>query len=343
MFDQIFSEECDYIIKKTNLNKIKNSKVLILGANSFFATYIQAILIKKKCKLTAISLNKPRGIFKKLYKKKKIKFIQSDLSDEKKLKKVLKVKFDYIFHCATYGQPKKWEDNILNTVCLNTNILKLILNHSVKYKSRILYLSSAAVYKVNKKANINNENSPLSIGNFFTENIYACSKILGEKLCEFYKKKYNIPVFVARPAHTFGPGQDFNTDQRILPQLIKRALIEKKVYIYDKGKTVRTWTYISDAIVMLLNIIQNGKSLIYNVCGNESKSIYKIAKIISKLEGIDRVEIRNKKLNFTNSDYNILILSSKKYNEEFNKMLYINFLDGLKKFIKWNKQWQKLN
>ena len=68
MFDQIFSEECDYIIKKTNLNKIKNSKVLILGANSFFATYIQAILIKKKCKLTTISLNKPRGIFKKLYK-----------------------------------------------------------------------------------------------------------------------------------------------------------------------------------------------------------------------------------------------------------------------------------
>ena len=83
--------------------------------------------------------------------------------------------------------------------------------------------------------------------------------------------------------------------------------------------------------------------MIYNVCGKENKSIYQIAKIISKLEKINKVEIRKKRLTFTNENYNTLVLSSKKYDNEFNKKNYIKFIDGLKKFIKWNKEWQKSN
>ena len=343
MVDQIFSEDCKHIIKNTNLKKIKNTKVLILGSNGFFATYIQAILLIQKCKITSISLNNPRGIFKNLHDNNKINFLKLDLNNESKLKKILKRKFDYIFHCATYGQPQKWENNIFDTINLNTKILKLILEHSVKFKSRVLYLSSAAVYKVSEINDKKKEDSPLSIGNFFSENVYSASKILGEKLCEFYKLKYKIPVFVARPAHTFGPGQDYNIDQRVLPQLVKRALTEKKIYIHDKGKTVRTWTYISDVTIMLLNIVQRGNSLIYNVCGKDSKSIYEIAKTISNLEKIKKVEIKKKRLAFTNENHNKLVLSSEKYDKEFNKIFYIKFTEGLKRFIKWNKEWQKSN
>ena len=341
MLDQIFSEDCEHIIKNTNLTKIKNTKVLILGSNGFFATYLQAILLTQKCKITSISLNNPRGIFKQLCKNNKINFIKMDLNNETKLQKILKKKFDYIFHCATYGQPKKWHDNIFDTINLNTKILKLILDHSVKFKSRILYLSSAAVYKITKINNKKKEDSELGIGNFFNENVYSTSKILGEKLCQFYRMKYKVPVYIVRPAHTFGPGQDFNIDNRVLPQIIKRSLIEKKVYIYDKGSTIRTWTYISDVIIMLLNIVQRGNSLIYNVCGRENKSIFEIAKIISYLEKINKVEIRKKKLIYTNANHNKLVLSSKKYDKEFSKKNYIKFKDGLKKLIKWNKEWQK--
>ena len=47
---------------------------------------------------------------------------------------------------------------------------------------------------------------------------------------------------------------------------------------------------------MLLNIAQNGKQLIYNVSGNEYKSIYQIAKLICKYQKIKKVEFRNKKI-----------------------------------------------
>ena len=78
----------------------------------------------------------------------KKKLYSINLEDKSKLKKIIKkIKPKTIFHLATYGQPKKWKQNELSTINLNINLLKNILNHSVKFRSRILYMSSAAVYE----------------------------------------------------------------------------------------------------------------------------------------------------------------------------------------------------
>jgi len=340
--NKILEDDCKYILDNVKLNKFRNAKILILGGNSFIASYIQATLVQTKCKIVSASLNKPKGIFKEIYKNNKIQFIKVNLNDDKKVQKILNKKFDFIFHCATYGQPKKWSGNELSTINLNINLLKLILNHSVKYRSRILYLSSAAVYKIPKKDLIIKENSPLGVGMFSNETIYINSKIIGEELCRFYKKKYKIPVYIVRPAHTYGPGQDFK-DPRVIPQILKRAFLEKKIYIYGQGKSVRTWGYIADITIMILNIIQYGKSLTYNVSGKDHKSIREITKIISKLFNNKSIIIKNNNLNYTNSKNTILKISSKKYNLEFNNKVQTKFINGMNKLIQWNRIWQKLN
>ena len=339
--DRILKKDCDYILKNINIKKFQNKKILILGSNGFFATYIQAVLKSTKCKITSVSLNKPSGLSKIIYKKSNINFIQMNLNNKKKFDILIKKKFDFIFHCATYGQPKKWMGNEWETINLNVNILKSILDHSVKYKSKILYLSSASVYKIPERGKVVNEESSLGTGNFFNETIYSNSKIIGEKLCELYKHKYKIPVYVVRPAHTYGPGQDFK-DPRVIPQLIKRALLEKKIYMFDTGKTVRTWCYISDVIIMIFNIILSGKSFTYNVSGNDYISIIKIAKIISKLRNNIPIKIMKKNLKFTNSKPTILKVSSIKYKKEFKSHKNISFINGINRLIDWNLNWQKI-
>tara|TARA_A100000164_G_C21905837_1_gene772957 strand:+ start:628 stop:1686 length:1059 start_codon:yes stop_codon:yes gene_type:complete len=338
----ILKEDCHYILKNTNLKKINKAKVLILGGNSFLATYLQLILGYSGCNIISVSLNKPKGLIKSFYKKHKIKFIQMDLANEKKIKTLIKKKFDYIFHCASYGQPKKWQGNELDTIFLNVNLLKLILDHSVKFNSRILYFSSAAVYEIPKKIRIIDEKSKLGVGKFFGEILYANSKIIGEQLCEVYKKKYKKSIYVVRPAHTYGPGQDFG-DQRFIPQLLKRAMTEKKIYMFDNGKSVRTWGYIADITIMLLNIVQYGKSFKYNVSGKSHKSFYEVAKSISKSLNNMPVNIKTKNLSYTNSKKTILKISSSKYFEEFKHKKVIDFKTGIKKLIDWNREWQKLN
>ena len=299
--------------------------------------YIQATLKLIDCNITSISLNKPKGLFRDIFHNSKINFHKFDLNNEKKLKKILNKKFDFIFHCATYGQPKKWENNELNTVNLNINILKIIIDHSIKYKSRILYLSSALVYAIPKnKSQIISEVSELGVGTFPTEKIYASSKLIAEQICKIYKEKYKLPIYIARPAHTYGPGQDLN-DPRVIPQILRRAIREKKIYIYDKGKTVRTWGYIADITMMLLNIIQFGKSTIYNVSGKDHKSVYEVCKNISNILDIKKIKIENKNLSYTHSNYTVLKLSSKKYQREFKNKSFISLKNGLKRMIEWNR------
>ena len=150
MLDLIVKQDCEKIIKNIKTYKFKKKKVLILGGNSFLASYVQAVLSFVDCKIFSVSLNKKNNILKKIDKK-NFNFIQADLNDEKKMNKILNKKFDFIFHFATYGQPRKWKFNELSTINLNVNLLKNILNHSVKYRSKVLYLSSAAVYEIPKK------------------------------------------------------------------------------------------------------------------------------------------------------------------------------------------------
>ena len=120
-------------------------------------------------------------------------------------------------------------------------------------------------------------------------------------------------------------------------------MIEKKIYIFNKARSVRTWGYIADIIIMLLNIVQYGKSLTYNVSGTNHKSFYEVTKIISKIFNNMPIKIRNKQMNFVNPKTTILKISSEKYFKEFKREKHLSLINGLKKTIQWNKEWQKLS
>jgi len=342
MYDKIVEDDLKFILKNVNLKQFKNSNILVLGGNSFLATYIQATLDYAnrnglKCNVLSLSLNKPKGLFKEIYNNSnRIKFIKTDINNTRNIKKILKKKFKFIFHCATYGQPKKWNENQFSTINLSTNILKIILDYSLKNRSKILYFSSADVYGSNNKKKLIDENYKIGLPQFSNRVIYAASKIIGEKLCEIYRDK-GAKVYVVRPGHTYGPGKDIY-DERIISQLIKRGIFEKKIYLMDKGDSIKTWGYIADITIMFLNIIQNGRSLIYNTTGKNFVSIYKLAKIISKNFKNKKVIIKNKKFtnSFIGSDYVKIKLSSKKYFNEFKVFKSRNFESGVKRLIEWN-------
>jgi dTDP-glucose 4,6-dehydratase/UDP-glucuronate decarboxylase len=343
MYDNIIKEDLKFILKNVNLRKFNNSNVLILGGNSFLATYIQASLDYAnnnnfKCNITSVSLNNPKSLFKEIYKNSnRIKFIKADINDLKNIKIILKKKFNYIFHCATYGQPKKWDENQFSTINLSTKILKILLDYSLKNKTKILYFSSADVYSANdNKKKLIDENDKLGLPEFSNRIIYSASKIIGEQLCKIYKNK-GVRAYVVRPGHTYGPGQDVN-DQRIISQLIRRGIFEKNIYLMDNGRSVKTWGYIADITIMFLNIITEGKSLIYNTTGNNFVSIYQLAKIISKYFNNKKIVIKNNKIlnSYIGSGHDKIKLSSKKYFNEFKKFKTTNFKTGVKRLIKWN-------
>ena len=71
-------------------------------------------------------------------------------------------------------------------------------------------------------------------------------------------------------------------DERILNKLIQRGLLDNKILLMDKGKDIRSYIYITDAIEMMLNILIKGRSNMYNVGGKARTTIFNLAELISR-------------------------------------------------------------
>ena len=90
----------------------KNTKTLVTGGSGFIGSHLVEELVRKKHQVTVVD-NLSSGHIKNLKSvKKKIKFINCDIS-KIKLKKLL-TDFDYVFHLAglskvveSFNKPKK--------------------------------------------------------------------------------------------------------------------------------------------------------------------------------------------------------------------------------------------
>ena len=204
---------------------------------------------------------------------------------------------------------------------------------NIKYSnSKFIYFSSCDVYGSTGRV-IANEESPLKFDINSSRSNYAISKVMGERLCEYHRKKFGTKSIILRPGHTFGVGQSIKNDKRVILELIKKAIIYRRIDLIDDGSSVKTWGYISDIVCMILLISQKGKYQLYNTTGNDYLSIKKIAYIISKIIRNTSVTLKKTK----KDDPDIVKVSSKKFLYEFGKYNSTNFSNGIKKLINSNK------
>ena len=329
--------EVDLICKRINFSGFKNKNILILGSNSFFGSYLALAFAYAnykyniKCNVTCVSKNKPNERLQFLKNQNKISFIVQDITKKKFIDKISKKKFNYIFHSATYGQPAKWKGSELELLTLNTSVVDNVL-HNIRYSNtKFIYFSSCDVYG-NTSRSIVNENSNLNFDINSSRSNYALSKVLGERLCKYHRDRFGTKCIILRPGHTFGVGQSIKKDKRVILELIKKALVNKKIELIDDGSSIKTWGYITDIICMILQISQKGKKDIYNTTGNNFLSIKKIAKIIGKT--INNTPVKLKKIN--KDDPDIVRVSSKRFINEFGDYNQTKFSFGIKKLINYN-------
>ena len=344
-FDIIF-KECEGILKKIDSKKISGKKILIVGANAFLSTYIYSFFFiknydlkkKNKNKLTLVSKSNPKKIIKYILSKdRNIKFSKVDLVKGSKINNILKKKYDYIFYLATYGQPKLWLQNQLETISLNTSVLQNVFENIKFKKTKLIYFSSIDVYgdPINSKKKPINEKTPCSFSLHSERISYGEAKRMGEVICMNYKKKFNMDVKIIRPAHTYGPGMSLN-DNKVVIDFIKKGK-KNNLSLLDGGKSLKTFGYISDVCEMILNIAIHGKNNVYNVSGKSQISIYDLAKVIAKYFNIKKIDFKNNiiKPNHIGNDPKKLFISSKLYCDEFSKKKFVGINEGVNFLIKY--------
>jgi dTDP-glucose 4,6-dehydratase/UDP-glucuronate decarboxylase len=340
--NSIIQKDIEQIIDTVNLMPLKGKRILFTGSNGLFGRYISLLvfILNQKynynTKLYCLSLHEPNQDIREAARIDKNIIPRSvDLSKSFQFGE----KVDYIFHAACYAQPQKFIENKSETIDLNVNTTRILLEIAKKNKARFLFFSSAEVYgEIPKKMIPVPETYAGTNLTYGVRSIYGESKRLGEAICAMYRQDKKVRAYVARISHVYGPGIA-SGDKRVLGEFIKKSFEEKKIILKDQGSALKTWGYISDIIIMILNIIIYGTDLIYNVGGVDAVTIKGLAEEVGRQMGSKVIIPKfSKKLPHISTDPQFVKLDITKYTREFGKTNFISFSEGISRTLEWNRQ-----
>ena len=340
---EVITDECQNLFDKVEVKQLRNKNILVTGANGliggFLADFFNFLNTRHayNINLYLTSYSQPSKLSRipHLVGKNNITYFSWDCSQKVDHNK-LPDKIDYVFFCSGYGQPSKFLENNIKTMLINIVGLESILDYINSHGGgSLLFLSTSEIY-----GNPPDEMlpTPEEYGGLYeldsNRAAYKESKKAGEVICKEYNKSEHVNTKIARIALTYGPGA-LLTDNRVLQEFIFKARNDGQINMLDEGSSIRNYLYITDSAEILLNIVLNGKEIVYNVGGDrEPVSIYQLASIIADKFNVNVFRGATKNALNKSAPKNVG-LSMKKYRTEFNKNQNINLNSGIQKTIEW--------
>ena len=303
-----------------NIGQLKGKNILVVGASGLIGNHVLATLKETGCYIFILRNNN-------------MPFVITDaiVYDWKTLFKS-SIPFDYIIYLAGYGQPNKFISLKLNTLLLNTELVhktfKLLAS-----SGKGIYASSAEVY-----SGLMVEATENMIGTTTPDHPRACyaeGKRCGEAFIHAFNE-YDRDIKIARIALSYGSGVQYN-DTRVISDFIRMGLEDGVIRSNGGLSGVRTCCYVSDTVIMLLNIMLNGKSTVYNVGGDYYVTLRDILYDIA--HGTNSV-IEWGDENGVESAPSFVGMCMDKYYNEFHiedDFILTNWYVGLSKTIEWFK------
>jgi ADP-L-glycero-D-manno-heptose 6-epimerase len=168
--------------------------------------------------------------------------------------------FEAIFHEASITDTTVHDQRRM--MHNNVEAFRLLLDLAVRWKARMVWASSASTY--GRRQPPNNETQPPD-----PLNVYACSKLVMERLAERYREKLKHPIVGLRYFNVYGPGEDHKGKfASMIHQLAKQMRAGKRPRIFTAGEQKRDFVYVDDVIQANLKALDAKAGGVFNVgCG----------------------------------------------------------------------------
>lgn len=281
-----------------------------------------------------------------------LSFIKLNLEDKDNIEKLFeREKFDKVINLAAQAgvryslvNPQAYIDsNIIGFL----NILECCRNYSIKH---LTYASSSSVYGLNEKqpfSTKDNVDHPVSL--------YASSKKSNELMAHTYSHLFKIPTTGLRFFTVYGP---WGRPDMALFIFTKAILENKPIDVYNYGKMMRDFTYISDIIQGIVKVHDNppegnknwdpknpdpssssASYKIYNIGNSKPVELMSFVETIEEELGkkakINLLPIQPGDVPATYADVTDLI-------ENLNYQPQTSVREGIKNFINWYKKFYSI-
>jgi len=311
-------------------------KVLITGGAGFIGSNIAHELLNRGYDVIIVD-NLSTGTEKNIEDiKSEIDFVKGDIRDLDLLQKTMK-NVNYVLHQAAIPSVPRSINDPLTTHDNNVNgTINVLLSSRDNDVEKVVVASSSSIYGNRETSNVNTIKEKVETMKPMPLSPYATTKLIKESYCKVFAHIYKLPTTCLRYFNVFGPRQNPESEYAaVIPKFITLIMNNKQPIIYGDGSQTRDFTYIDNVIdanikAMKAENISKGETL--NIACGESYSLHDLVNEINKHLNKD---VKPKFDPERNGDVKNSLADIKKAKKLIDFHPEINFVDGLRKTIKW--------
>ena len=268
---------------------IRDGRILVTGASGLIGSCLIDLLLLANnhgrfFEVYALGRNaeKLRNRFSAFGDLSCLHFVEQDIRDPLDEEIV----YDYIIHGASNADPRKYFLYPSETMLINLEGAKNILNYCKNHTAtKAIMLSTFEVYG-NLGKDFYEESDYGLIDQNMLRSCYPESKRCMELLTRGYIEEYGVKAVIGRLCSIYGPTMKMD-DSKAHAQFIKNALRYENIIMKSKGEQRRTYCYVIDAVTGLLCVLERGNvGEAYNISNENSiVTIADVAKTIGDIVG----------------------------------------------------------
>ncbi|WP_439131152.1 dTDP-glucose 4,6-dehydratase [Polaribacter sp.] len=273
--------------------------ILVTGGAGFIGSNFISFLLEKNQQINVVNLDLltyagDLNNLKVVEKNPNYTFIQGDICDRELVQTLFeKYNFSDVIHFAAESHVDnsiKKPDSFVKTNVFGTfTLLDVAKNYWMsspnQYKKgfenfRFHHISTDEVYGTLGEKGLFSEDTA-----YAPNSPYSASKASSDFLVRSYFHTYGMNVVTTNCSNNYGPKQH---DEKLIPTIIRKAILGENIPIYGDGKNIRDWLYVTDHCKGIELVFKKGKpGETYNIGGkNERDNLYIANKICEILDEI---------------------------------------------------------
>jgi UDP-glucose 4-epimerase len=211
-------------------------------------------------------------------------FVEGDVLDEVKLKRVFFEHPQLVFHLAAFFANQNSVDHPERDLMVNGMGTLRLLEYAVfTGVERFVYASSGC--------SIYGSDAPLPLCEEFMSmrlsTPYQITKMLGELYCNFFYNHHGLKVVKPRFFNSYGPGEVPGQYRNVIPNFIYWSMKGLPLPITGSGEETRDFTYVGDIVDGLLRAgaLESALGQEFNLASGSETRIVDLANMINEATG----------------------------------------------------------
>jgi UDP-glucuronate decarboxylase len=168
------------------------------------------------------------------------------------------VEVDRIYHLASPASPPGYARFPIETMRVNSEGTKHLLDLAANTGARFLYASTSEAYG-DPLEHPQRETYRGNVSSTGPRSMYDEAKRFGEAMTMAYQRRHDVDTRIVRIFNTYGPRSDPD-DGRLVPNFVVQALTRQPITVYGDGTQTRSLCFVSDLVEGLVRVMETDRT-----------------------------------------------------------------------------------